>query len=97
MPASLRSDVPCHPQVTPAAIPWNGWPRWRGIGGRDGVEWVAVMAWNGWPRCVEYAQPEDDSSPPSFRRLRAILDIQVAILGWEVSGQVVHAYDAVET
>ena len=22
---------------------WNRWPRWRGMGGRDGVEWVAAM------------------------------------------------------
>ena len=31
---------------SPAGLPWNQWPGWRGIGDRDAVEWVAGITWN---------------------------------------------------
>ena len=34
-----------------AALPWNGWPDWRGISGQFAVESVAAFAWNWWPLC----------------------------------------------
>jgi len=31
---------------SPAGLPWNQWPGWRGIADRDTVEWVAGITWN---------------------------------------------------
>jgi len=32
-----------------AALHWNQWPDWPGMGGRLAMEWVAGMEWNEWP------------------------------------------------
>ncbi|MCJ7596899.1 MAG: hypothetical protein MUO52_19230, partial [Desulfobacterales bacterium] len=32
-----------------AALLWNQWPDWRGMGGRFEMESVAGLQWNAWP------------------------------------------------